>query len=213
MIQETLPVGMLEVNCSIIGDEITREAAVIDPGGDASAILEMIERHRLHVTAIALTHAHIDHVGALHEIKTATDAPVYLNEADLPVYEQLQVQASWLGLAVPKRVAIDRNAPDGAVIQIGGIAITVLHTPGHTPGGVSLWIPAGKVVFSGDTLFRDGIGRTDLPGGDGRKILRSIAEKLLTLPDETTVIPGHGDKTTIGRERRFNPFLTGLAAV
>ncbi len=210
MIQDILPVGELESNCCILGDEAAREGAVVDPGGDAPAILAAIERRGLKIVTIAITHAHIDHVGALREIKDATGAPVYLNEADLPVYEQVAMQAAWVGLRAPERVAIDRNAAGGDQLRAGAIRMTVLHTPGHSPGSICLWIPEEKVVLSGDTLFRDGIGRTDLPGGDYRRILRSIAEKLLTLPDETVVIPGHGDKTTIGRERKYNPFLAGL---
>jgi glyoxylase-like metal-dependent hydrolase (beta-lactamase superfamily II) len=162
------------------------------------------------VTAIAVTHAHIDHIGGAQKLKAATGAPVYLNRADLPLYDQLDVQAAWLGMRAPERAEIDQDARDGDSLSVGGTALTVLETPGHTPGSISLWIPAEGKLLAGDTLFRDSIGRTDLPGGDGRRILRSIADKLLQLPDETVVIPGHGESTTIGRERRHNYFLRGL---
>lgn len=210
MICKVLPVGMLGANCVVLGDEPARAAAVIDPGGEAPKILDTIERLGLRVDAIVLTHAHIDHASAAYEVKQATGAPLYMNHGDTPLYEQMDAFAGWLGMQPPKRAAIDRDAPDGAVIPFGGIGMTVLHTPGHSPGGISLWIPGEKVVLTGDTLFHSSIGRSDLPGGDGHLLLRSIAGKLLTLPDDTLVIPGHGESTTIGRERQHNPFLQDL---
>ena len=210
MIHEVLPVGMLQCNCSIFGDEQTREAIVVDPGDDIARILEILERHGLSVKAIVITHAHIDHIGGAHQLKTATGAPVYMNENDAGLRDMLHMQASWLGMPVPERTEIDNPAREGDTLQLGAAAFVVLHTPGHTPGSISLWIPSENKVIAGDTLFRDSIGRTDLPGGDSRKILASISQKLLSLPDDAVVVPGHGDRTTIGRERRHNYFLRGL---
>jgi hydroxyacylglutathione hydrolase len=210
MIHEVLPVGMLQCNCSVFGDEQTREAIVIDPGDNVEEILGIVKRHGLRVTLIVITHAHIDHVGGAAKLKTATGAPVLMNEDDEGVYSQLDMQASWLGVATPRRVEIDGAARDGDTLSFGSSGFTVLHTPGHTPGSISLWLPSESKVIAGDTLFRDSIGRTDLPGGDFRKILVSIRDKLLTLPEETLVVPGHGDTTTIGREKEFNYFLQGL---
>ena len=174
MVREVLPVGMLASNCIILGDEQSRAGAVIDPGDEAPHILNTIERLGLRVGAIVLTHAHIDHASGVYEVKQATGAPLYMNHADLPLYEQMDAFAAWLGVQPPKRAAIDHDAPGGATIAFGGISMTVLHTPGHSPGGISLWIPGEKVVLTGDTLFRDSIGRSDLPGGDGRLLLRSL---------------------------------------
>lgn len=210
MIHEILPVGLLQCNCSIFGDETTKEAIVVDPGDDVRSILAILSRHGLKTTAIVITHGHIDHIGGAHKLKTATGAPVYMNRADMPLYENLDMQASWVGIPTPERTSIDSDARDGDRLTVGSTAITVLETPGHTPGSISLWIPSENKVLAGDTLFRDSIGRTDLPGGDGRRILKSIAAKLLSLPDDAAVIPGHGPNTTIGREREFNYFLQGL---
>ncbi len=210
MIHEILPVGLLACNCSILGDEQTHEAMVVDPGDDVAAILEIVKRHGLRVTTIVVTHAHIDHIGGAQKLKAATGATVLMNENDLPLNDQLDMQAGWLGIPTPDRAEIDRPVREGDRLRVGSTGIDVLDTPGHTPGSISLWIPAEKKLLSGDTLFRDSIGRTDLPGGDGRRILASIRDKLLPLPDETLVIPGHGDSTTIARERQFNYFLRGL---
>jgi glyoxylase-like metal-dependent hydrolase (beta-lactamase superfamily II) len=207
MIQEILPVGMLVCNCLILGDEATREGMVIDPGDDAETILRSVKHHRLNVKAIVFTHAHIDHVGAAAEVKAATGAPVYLNEEDLFIYGQMETWATWLGIPVPASVEIDMPARDGDVLRIGSVEFNVLHTPGHSPGSISLWIPSEKKLVAGDTLFRDSIGRTDLPGGDGSQILTSIREKFLPLSDDTLVLPGHGPTTTIGHERECNVFL------
>ncbi len=210
MIHEILPVGLLQCNCSVFGDETTREALVIDPGDDVDAILAIVKRHGLRVTGVVITHAHIDHIGGAHKLKAATGAPVYLNHADLPLYENLEMQAAWVGVKTPERTSIDSDAREGDRLTLGPTQMTVLHTPGHSLGSISLWIPSENKVVAGDTLFFDSIGRTDLPGGDSRQILRSIADKLLTLPDEAAVIPGHGPVTTIGREREHNYFLQGL---
>ena len=207
MIHEILPVGLLECNCSVFGDETSREGLVVDPGDQVDDVLEIIERHGLHLKAIIITHAHIDHIGGAQKLKQATGAPVYMNLNDMELQKGLDRQAAWLGVEPPEPVAIDAPARDGDRLLIGATELLVLHTPGHTQGSISLWIPAEEKLVAGDTLFRDSIGRTDLPGGDGRQILRSIHDKLLPLPEQTLVIPGHGAKTTIGREKRENHFL------
>ncbi len=207
MIHEILPVGPLRCNCSIFGDETTREAIVVDPGDDLSEIHGILDRHQLRVTAIVVTHAHIDHVGGAEQLRAKTGAPVYMNENDRFLTSNLAMQAAWLGIATPKDPGIDVAAKDGGVVALAQTTFHILHTPGHTPGSISLWIPSEKKLVAGDTLFRDSIGRTDLPGGNFHQEISSIREKLFPLPDESVVIPGHGDNTTIGREKEFNPFL------
>ncbi len=210
MIHEILPVGALQCNCSVFGDEQSREGLVVDPGDNIAEILDIVARHGLKLKAIVITHAHIDHIGGAQKLKQATGAPVYMNRNDTELQAMLGIQASWLGMKEPEPVEIDAGAKEGDRLLVGVTEFHVLDTPGHTPGSISLWIPGEGKLVAGDTLFRDSIGRTDLPGGDGRKILRSIHDKLLPLPDETVVIPGHGENTTIGREKRFNYFLQAL---
>ncbi len=207
MIHEILPVGALQCNCSIFGDEQTREGLVVDPGDDIAEILAIVNRHELKVNAIVITHAHIDHIGGAQKLKRATGAPVYMNLNDAELQRMLDVQAAWLGMETPEAVAIDQPAKEGDRVVVGATEFHVLHTPGHTQGSISLWVPAERKLVAGDTLFRGSVGRTDLPGGDGRQILKSIHDKLLSLPEETVVIPGHGENTTIAREKRLNPFL------
>jgi hydroxyacylglutathione hydrolase len=208
MIHEILPVGVLQCNCSIFGDEQSHEAIVVDPGDNIDEILAVLRKHSLTVKAIVITHAHIDHIGGAAKLKASTGAPVHMNENDAPLYDRLDVQAEWLGTETPERTEIDSNAREGDSLTLGGAEFHVLDTPGHTQGSISLWIPAENKLVAGDTLFRDSIGRTDLPGGDGRQILQSIHAKLLTLPEDAIVIPGHGPNTTIGREKERNPFLS-----
>jgi hydroxyacylglutathione hydrolase len=210
MIHEILPVGILQCNCSIFGDEESREAVVIDPGDEIQKILAILAKHQLRVKAIIITHAHIDHIGGAQKLKAATGAPVYMNANDQSLSEHLDTQAAWLGMATPERTQIDVDAREGEKVTLGPAEFQVLHTPGHSQGSISLWIPAENKLIAGDTLFLDSIGRTDLPGGDYEQILRSIHDKLLPLADTAVVIPGHGPNTTIGRERARNPFLQGL---
>ena len=210
MIHEILPVGMLQCNCSIFGDETSNEALVVDPGDNISEILAILKKHHLRVKAIVITHAHIDHIGGAEKLKAATGAAVYMNANDQPLYDNIDMQAGWLGMETPERTDIDVNAREGDRIALGPAEFHVLQTPGHTQGSISLWIPAENKLIAGDTLFRDSIGRTDLPGGDGLQILRSIHDKILVLPDEAMVVPGHGPNTTVGRERARNPFLQNL---
>jgi hydroxyacylglutathione hydrolase len=211
MIHEILRVGVLACNCSIFGDEASREAIVIDPGDDVDKILAVLKRHQLRVKAIVITHAHIDHIGGAQKLKVATGAPVYMNARDQELYNRLDVQAGWLGMdETPRQTEIDVDAREGGRIELGPAEFQILETPGHTQGSISLLIPAENKLIAGDTLFLDSIGRTDLPGGDSRQILRSIHDKLLPLDDQVVVIPGHGPNTTIGRERGRNPFLRGL---
>jgi glyoxylase-like metal-dependent hydrolase (beta-lactamase superfamily II) len=227
LIHEVIPVGMLQCNCSILGDPVTREGIVVDPGDDTDRILAILRRHDLKIRAIISTHTHIDHVGGLAALHRATGAPVLIHEADLELYRHLDIQAQWLGVPTPAKTAIEDFVKEGDTLRWGGFVASVLHTPGHTPGSISLVVKAGIALpggerkagafqentgaesrlLSGDTLFRESIGRTDLWGGSYPQILDSIREKLLVLPDEVAVYPGHGEITTIGFERAHNPFL------
>jgi hydroxyacylglutathione hydrolase len=207
MIHLILPVGMLQCNCSIFGDEQTREAIVVDPGDEIDQITTLLNQHQLKVKAIVLTHAHIDHVAGAAQLRALTQAPVYLNDRDKQLLDLLAVQAKWLGMDTPPKPEIDSASSEGTVLSLGSTEFHVLETPGHTPGSQCLWIPGENKLVAGDTLFRESIGRTDLPGGDSRQILASIHGKLLHLPDDAIVIPGHGSETTIGHEKEFNPFL------
>ena len=207
MIHEILPVGALQCNCSIFGEETTKEAIVVDPGDDIADILAILSKRGLRCTTIVITHAHIDHIGGAQKLKAATGATVRMNAADQALYDNIDVQAKWLGVPAPEQTEIDTEARDGDTLLLGATAMHVLHTPGHTQGSLCLWIPSESKLVAGDTLFRESIGRTDLPGGNGRQILASIHSRLLTLPDETTVYPGHGEPTTIAHEREHNPFL------
>ena len=183
----------------------------MDPGDDIAEIAAILERHALRVKAIVITHAHIDHIGGAAKLKAQTGAPVHMNARDQELYDALEMQAAWIGLAeAPKQTEIDTAARDGDTLRLGETGFHVMHTPGHTQGSLCLWIPAEKKLVAGDTLFRDSIGRTDLPGGDGRQILRSIKDKIYPLPDDTVVIPGHGPNTTLGREKQHNYFLRDL---
>jgi glyoxylase-like metal-dependent hydrolase (beta-lactamase superfamily II) len=253
LIHEIIPVGMLQCNCSILGDPETREAIVVDPGDEVERILEILRAHHLNVCAIVSTHTHIDHVGGLATLHAATKAPVLIHEADLELYRHLDMQAQFLGMRTPETMRIEDFVKEGDSVRWGGYAARVIHTPGHTPGSISLLVESGLPgagnyvlratpqaanasaeahshahvrgpgreaasraregpaaparLVAGDTLFQRSIGRTDLWGGSMKDILSSIREKLLTLPDETLVIPGHGDNTTIGEERAENPYL------
>jgi hydroxyacylglutathione hydrolase len=218
LIHEIVPVGLLQCNCSILGDPATRDAVVVDPGDEVDRILEIIARHKLNIRAIVSTHTHIDHVGGLAALHRATRAPVLIHDADLGLYRNLDVQAKWLGIPTPEKLVLRDFVKEGDVLDIGGFLVRVLHTPGHTPGSISLVVershdteqagrsPASRLI-AGDTLFHGSIGRTDLPGGSYPQIIGSIKEKLLTLPDDLIVYPGHGETTTIGAEREYNPFL------
>ena len=262
LIHITIPVGLLQCNCSIIGDPVTREALVVDPGDEVTRILDLIGRRGLTVKAIVSTHAHIDHVGGLSKLHQYTGAPVLMHRDDLPLYQAMDMQAAFLGVAAPDLTEIDQLLKEGDVLRWGSLEAQVIHTPGHTPGSVSLYLPhqAGKVapadvgaktggnergqsreakdsessseaeesgesgepdklaepkhkvirvpqLFAGDTLFAGSIGRTDLWGGSLEEIMDSLRSKLMNLPDETIVHPGHGPVTSIGRERELNPFL------
>jgi hydroxyacylglutathione hydrolase len=207
MIHEILAVGPLRCNCSVIGDEATREAMVIDPGDDIEDVLTLIRKHNLQVKQIVITHAHIDHVGGAMKLRAATGAPILLNQNDNALLKMLDVQAAWIGVRPPGEVKIDQSISAGETISAGSLQAGVLHTPGHTEGSICLYFPTEKKLIAGDTLFAGSIGRTDLPGGSMQKIMRSLHSTVLALPDETVVVPGHGPLTTIGEERESNPFL------
>ncbi|HXC94863.1 MAG TPA: MBL fold metallo-hydrolase [Edaphobacter sp.] len=215
MILETIPVGPLQCNCSILGDEYSREAIVVDPGDDIPRILFLLAKHKLTVKQILITHAHIDHIAGAHRLKEITGAPILFNQKDLEQIKIMDEQAAWLGVPTPTVHAPDDTLDDGKLITIGvdpelnqrGITGRILHTPGHTEGSICLYLPDQTLLLAGDTLFAGSVGRTDFPGGNTRKLLSSIQDRLLTLPDETKIIPGHGPATTIGSERLENPFL------
>jgi glyoxylase-like metal-dependent hydrolase (beta-lactamase superfamily II) len=205
MILIRLVVGPLQVNCFILADDKTREAVIIDPGDDGADILKIIKEKGLKVRYIVNTHAHFDHVGANRAIKEATGAELLLHEADAPVLATVSHQSRSFGMNPVSSPAADRLLKHGDLIAAGEVSLKVLHTPGHTPGGISL-LEQG-MVFTGDALFAGSIGRTDFPGGDLMTLLRAIKTHLMTLPDDTKVFSGHGPASTIGEERRENPFL------
>jgi hydroxyacylglutathione hydrolase len=236
LIHEVIPVGMLQCNCSILADPETREAIVIDPGDDVDRILEIVRHHRLRVRSIVSTHTHIDHVGGLALLHRATGAPVLIHEGDLELYRHLDVQAQWLGIPTPETVRIQDFVKEGDSLRWGSFAARVLHTPGHTPGSICLVVDSTEPtsgaargpgqpqerarrspdrrredatarLIAGDTLFQGSIGRTDLWGGSYPQIINSIREKLIVLPEDMAVFPGHGETTSIGAEREYNPFL------
>ncbi len=209
MIHEILPVGPLQCNCSVIGDEASREAMVIDPGDDIAYVIALVNKHHLQVKQIVITHAHIDHVGGAMKLRAMTGAPILLNQNDYALLKMLDVQASWIGVAAPGKVEIDQSIGHLDEVRAGTLSARVLHTPGHTEGSVCLYFAAQKLLIAGDTLFAGSIGRTDLPGGSFKRIMASLQREVLALPDDTLVVPGHGEKTTIGQERETNPFLGG----
>ena len=207
MILETFPVGPLQCNCTLMGDEEAREAIVIDPGDEVSRIHRRLTEHGLKLKQILITHAHIDHVGGALKLKALTGAPIYLNENDLPLLGMMAAQAAWIGVPTPETAPPDEALTEGRRVGLDSYPAQVLHTPGHTQGSICLHFEPLKMVIAGDTLFAGSIGRTDLPGGNFDQIIDSIQTRLLSLPDATTVVPGHGPVTTIGAERKSNPFL------
>jgi hydroxyacylglutathione hydrolase len=210
MIHEVLAVGPLQCNCSILGDEVSREAIVVDPGAEIPQIVKLLEKHQLTVKEIVVTHAHIDHIAGALALKRLTGAPIHYSQLDLPLVAMMSVQAGWLGVETPEVAEPDDSPKDGDVVAVNGVSAQVILTPGHTEGSLCLHLPEEKLLIAGDTLFAGSVGRTDLPGGNTRQLLDSIRDRLLPLPDGTKVIPGHGASTTIGWERRSNPFLQGL---
>ena len=215
MIYIKLPVGLLQCNCLIIGDPKSREAIVIDPGDEVERILGLLGRYKLTVKVIVSTHAHIDHVGGLAKLHQYTGAPVMMHNDDLPLYHAMDVQAEFLGMQAPELVDVDHLLKEGDALSWGGFEANVIHTPGHSPGSVSLYLPkdSGQIkltqpqLFAGDTLFAGSIGRSDLWGGSYDQLMDSLKSKLLQLPDDTVVHPGHGPSTSIGHERHSNPYL------
>ena len=207
MIHEILRVGPLQCNCSILGDETSLEAIVVDPGDDIPTILSVLDKHNLTVKQIVITHSHIDHIAGAQRLKRLTGAPILYNQNDLPLVKMMDVQAGWLGIPTPEVLPPDDTLDDGKRIAIIGLTGSILHTPGHTQGSVCLYLPDQTLLLAGDTLFAGSVGRTDLPGGDTTQLIASIHDRLLTLPDDVTVIPGHGPRTSIGAERASHPFL------
>ncbi|MDY0362764.1 MAG: MBL fold metallo-hydrolase [Desulforegulaceae bacterium] len=207
MILKVLPVGPIMANCFVLGCEKTREAAVIDPGDEDERILMALADEKLTLKYIINTHGHFDHVAANKAMKDATGAKILIHEEDAPMLSHLSSMAVSFGLSAENSPAPDKFISDGDIIKFGEISLKVIHTPGHSRGGVSLYCEKEKILFAGDTLFAGSIGRTDLPGGDYGTLIKNVKQKLFPLGDDVRVFPGHGPETTIGTEKKYNPFF------
>lgn len=206
MILQTLTVGLIQTNCYIIGCEQTKEGAIIDPGGHPERILRAVREAGLKVRYVLNTHCHFDHMAANAEVVAATGALLAIHPAEQPILDS-RGGAAWFGVPASPSPPPDLELHDGQILEVGTLRLQVLHTPGHSPGSVTFYLPDPGAAFDGDVLFAMGVGRTDLPGGDWDTLMRSIGEVLFALPDETVLYPGHGPKTTVGQEKRFNPWL------
>ena len=209
MILQMLTVGPFQENCYILGDEASGVGALVDPGDEAARIAIAVEQTELEIGQILLTHAHIDHIGAVAALADEYSCPVLIHEEAEPMLQQAPNQALMMGLKFGEVPSVDGYIADGETLKVGGIELESLYTPGHAPGHLAFHIEDEGMVLAGDALFAGSVGRVDLPGGSMEVLMRSIGEKLLTLPDETQVYPGHGPRTTIGEERANNPFLAG----
>lgn len=207
MLLSTVVVTEFMTNCYIVGDEASKEAIIIDPGGEAKKILQEVEKMGVKVLALVNTHAHVDHIGALKDVKAALGVSVMLHQGELPVLKSASRMARLFGISIDDPPEPDRFLSEGDEIPVGSMSLKVLETPGHSPGGISLVTSDGKFCFAGDSLFAGSIGRTDLPGGDYNTLIQAIKSKLIPLGDDVKVFTGHGPATTIGAERRYNPFL------
>ena len=207
MIRETFPVGPLGCNCTVMGDERSGMATVVDPGAEIARILAVLARHNLSLQQIVVTHAHIDHIAGALDLKEVTGAPILYSEADLPLLAMMEAQAGWLGVPTPEVQPPDHSPADAETLQFGYVSGEILYTPGHTQGSLCVYLPQEHLLLAGDTLFAGSVGRTDLPGGNHGQLIASVRDRLLPLPDATVVVPGHGGETTIGEERATNPFL------
>jgi len=199
--------GPFMVNTYLLVNDENKKAIIIDPGSGIDPVLDKIRQDGTELAAVLCTHAHIDHVGGVPRIKEQFDAPVYINDGEKEIVDSLTEQARMFGLQFNEKIQADENLPEKGEIEIAGISMKLLYTPGHSPGSVSLYLADPGVVFSGDALFNMSIGRTDLPGGNYQQLITSIKEQLLVLPDETSVLSGHGPETSIGSEKKTNPFL------
>ena len=209
MILEALTVGPFQENCYIVGDEGMGAGALVDPGDEAARIALAVEQTGLEIDRILITHAHIDHVGAVAALVDEYACPVLMHAEAEPMLQQLPTQAMLMGLRFGKVPAVDRHIEDEEVLEVGALRLRALYTPGHAPGHLAFYVEGASLVLSGDALFAGSVGRTDLFGGDMDLLMRSINQRLMTLPDETRVYSGHGPQTTIGDERAHNPFLGG----
>jgi glyoxylase-like metal-dependent hydrolase (beta-lactamase superfamily II) len=210
LLRETFPAGPLECNCTILACGDTKDAVIVDPGGELARIAEIVTHYDLTVRAIIHTHAHLDHIFGTRDVKEAHGGQVCLHRGDAFLYDGIAMQAAMFGWKVRDVTPVERWIEHGDRIELGKRVLDVIHTPGHTPGSVCFEVhdpDAGRILFAGDTLFRRGIGRTDLPGGDGKQIAASIRDRLYTRDLDTVVIPGHGPTTSLGDEARANPFV------